>query len=230
MKNLLFILCLVAIGNAHASTLSNLPTPMAQGGMIHVNVVFLDTNSNTFSVTPDAGTPTLKPISLWSPGDDFSPSDPWYSALSLSGQNLPFNSQFGFLVDGANSDLLPSGTSIGIRLLSATAGLQAQYYRANAPKAFTTIFEPTHDYVLWNGNMWHPVFTATAPGNYSATFEVFLANATGSGVADFTTVATAVPGYATTNVTLHFTAVPEPATAALLVLGLGVLLWRSRRR
>lgn len=229
MKNTILILCILAANSTYASTLSKLPTPMEQGGMIHVNVTFTDAPSGTFQVTPDAGTPTLQPISLWSPGDDFLPADPWYSSLSLTEQGLPFNSQYGFLIDSTGSDLVPSGTSLGIRLLSATPGLVAHYYRATDPKAFTPIFGPSHDYVLWNGNMWHPVFTALTAGNYSATFELFLADTEGSGVADFTTTALPQPGYSTAQVTLNFTAVPEPATSALLILGLGMLLWRFRR-
>lgn len=230
MKKILLLSCILAAGVTHAATLNTLPTPVAQGGMIHINVVFQDILDGTFTVTPDAGTPTLQPITLWSPGNDFLPADPWYSALSPNEQGLAFNSQYGFLIDSASSDFLPLGNSIGIRLMSATPGLEAQYYRATDPKAFTTIFEPSHDYVLWNGNMWHPVFTAAAPGDYEATFEFFLADASAGAVADFTTEASAVPGYSTASVTLHFTAVPEPAVSALLVMGLGALLWRNRRR
>ena len=145
--------------------------------MIHVYVSFQDVLSNSFSASQDAGTPQLRPLGLWAPGDNFLPSDPWYAALSPSAQGLPFNSQYGFLIDSATSDFPPDGTSIGIRLLSATPGLQAQFYRATAPKSFTTVFTPSHDYVLWSGGMWHPVFTAPGAGNYEATFQFFLANA-----------------------------------------------------
>lgn len=213
-----------------AADLTAIPTPMAQGGMIHVSVGFQDVLANSFSVSTEAGTPQLRPLSLWAPGDNFLPADPWYSALSPSAQGLPFNSRYGFLIDSATSDSLPVGTSIGIRLLSATPGLQAQFYRASAPKSFTTIFEPSHDYVLWSGAMWHPVFTAPGAGNYEATFQFFLANAGTASVADFTTTASAVPGYSMANVTLQFTSVPEPSTIALSAVGLGALLWARRRR
>ncbi len=230
MKKILLLSIMFAAGVTHAANLTKLPTPVEQGGMIHVNVVFQDILSGTFIITPDAGTPTLKPITLWSPGDNFLPGDPWYTALSPDEQGLLFNSQYGFLIDSDASDFPPSGNSIGIRMLSATPGLEANFYRSSEPKAFTAIFEPSHDYVLWNGNMWHPVFTANAPGNYEATFEFFLADAAAGSAVDFTTQASPVPGYSTGTVTLYFTAIPEPAVSVLLVAGLGTLLWRGRRR
>jgi len=230
-KIFFFILFLAAAQPLPAANLNSLPTPMAQGGMIHVYVAFQDVLSNSFSVSTDAGTPQLRPLSLWAPGDNFLPSDPWYDALSPSAQGLPFNSQYGFLIDSAMSDFTPPGTSIGIQLLSATPGLQAHFYRATEPKAFTPVFTSSHDYVLWTGNMWHPVFTAPGAGNYEATFQFFLANASASSVADFTTPAAPVSGYDTANVTLQFTAVPEPATGVLLAGGLAAVLltWRRRR-
>lgn len=231
MNKLFPILFLSAVAlPLRAANLNTLPTPMAQGGMIHVYVSFQDVLANSFSVTTDAETPQLKPLSLWAPGDNFLPTDPWYYALSPSAQGLPFNSQYGFLIESSTSDFLPSGTSIGIQMLSASPGLQAHFYRGTDPKAFTSVFTPSRDYVLWNGGMWHPVFTAPGAGNYEATFRFFLANASATSVADFTTTAGAVPGYSTADVTLQFTSVPEPSTLLLSALGLGALLWRWRRR
>jgi hypothetical protein len=230
MKQLLLFFLLACVLPLRAADLNVLPSPMAQGGMIHVYVSFQDVLSNSFSVSTDAGTPQLKPLSLWAPGDGLLPADPWYNALSPSAQGLPFNGQYGFLIESSTSDFLPSGTSIGIQMLSATPGLQAHFYRGTDPKAFTPVFTPSHDYVLWNGNMWHPVFTAPGAGNYEATFRFFLANASATSVADFSTTAGAVPGYSTADVTLQFTSVPEPSTLLLLAAGLGSLLWRLRRR
>jgi hypothetical protein len=229
IKNIFLLLFVTALP-LRAANLTSIPSPMAQGGMIHVYVSFQNVLTNSFNVSTDAGTPQLKPLSLWAPGDNFLPADPWYSALSPSAQGQPFNSQYGFLIDSGTSDFPPAGASIGIRLLSATPGLQAHFYRATDPKSFTPVFVPAHDYVLWTGNMWHPVFTAPGAGNYEATFQFFLANASGASVADFTTTASAVPGYSTAAVTLQFSAVPEPSSLVLLAGGLGVLWWRLRRR
>lgn len=221
------LVCLAASANVLLSaTLTSLPSPVAQGGMIHINVAFVDQPTNTFDVHVDAGTPPLQPLSLWNPGDNFDPADPWYAALDPSQEGRAFNSQYGFLIDGANSDPVPTGTSLGIRLLSATPGLSSYFYRAtDGNEVFEPVFTVSHDYVLWNGSMWHPVFTATSAGSYSATFEFFLADQTiGSSPVDFTTDASPEPGYSLGQVTLHWSAIPEPATGGLVALGLILML------
>lgn len=228
MKKIILLLWCVAVLPLRAADLNSIPSPMAQGGMIHIYVSFQDVLSNTFSVATDEGVPELKPLSLWSPGDNFLPTTPWYDALSPSAQGRPFNSQYGFLIDSAASDFPPAGTSIGIRMLSASPGLEAYFYRGTNPQAFTEVFLPAHDYVLWNGNMWHPVFTVPEAGNYEATFRFFLADAPAGAVADFTTTVGAVPGYGTAEVTVQFIAVPEPSVVLLLAAGLGAVLWQRR--
>jgi hypothetical protein len=230
MKKICLTLFIVTASFAPAANLSSLPTPMAQGGMIHIYTSFHDVLGHSFSARADAGIPQLQPLSLWAPGDNFLPADPWYDTLSPSAQGQPFNSQYGFLVDSATSDFTPAGTSIGIRLLSATPGLQAHLYRAADPKSFTPVFTGDRDFVLWNGNMWHPVFTAPGAGDYSATFQFFLANASAASVADFTTPASPVPGYSTAEITVQFTAVPEPSTLALVALAAAALARIRRRR
>jgi hypothetical protein len=215
---------------AVATTLTTIPSPVAQGGMVHINTVFLDQASGTFDIHLDTGTPELKPLTLWKPGDTFDPSDPWYDELDPSQQGRLFSSRYGFLVDVGNSDPTPAGFSLGVRLVSASPGLAAYYYRGTSgSELFDEVFTPSHDYVLWSGVMWHPVFTASAPGNYSATFEFFVANATRSGDVDYSTVASPAAGYSTAQATLNFAAVPEPASALLVMAGAGALACLRRR-
>lgn len=218
-------------GFLFSATLTALPSPVAQGGMIHINVAFLDQPTDPFDVHLDSGAPILQPLSLWNPGDSFDPSDPWYPVLDPSQQGRAFNSQYGFLIDGANSDPLPAGTSLGVRLLSASPGLTAYFYRAtDGNEVFEPVFTVSHDYVLWSGSMWHPIFTAADAGSYSATFEFFLADVgIGSTPVDYTTQASEMPGYALGQVTLHWSAVPEPTAAGLVGLGLS-LVWLARTR
>lgn len=230
MKLHIIIASLLAAVTARAAILQSIPSPMAQGGMIHINTVFLDQPTDTFDVHLDPGTPEMKPLALWSPGDNFDTTDPWYGELDPTQSARAFSSRFGFLLDVANSDLLPTGNSIGLRLLSATPGLKAYFYRGTpGSELFDEVFTPSRDYVLWNGTMWHPVFTAPSNGPWQATFEVFLANAATVGNVDYTTTAGEVAGYDKTSFTLHFNAVPEPGVTPLLAIGAALLVRRNRR-
>lgn len=225
---------ILALGHAaSANMLTTIPSPVAQGGMIHINTVFLDQPTGTFSIHVDTGTPVLKPLTIWNPGDTFDPTDPWYGKLDPSQEARLFNSQYGFLVDVGNSNTVPTGTSLGVRLISSSPGLSAYFYRGTTgSEAFDQVFTATHDYVLWSGAMWHPVFTASTPGNYSATFEFFLADTAVVGSVDYTTVASPNPGYATAQQTVNFSTVPEPGSGLLVIAGLvalaGVRRWTRR--
>lgn len=218
--------------SARADILQTIPSPVTQGGMIHINITFRDQPIETFAVQLDPGTPILKPLTLWRDGDTLDPSDPWFEKLDPTQSALPFNSQYGFLMDAANSSILPDGKGIGIRMLSLTPGLQAYFYRGAAgSEDFTPIFMPADSDLLWNGVMWHPVFTATADGNHTAQFEIFLADMPPVGTADYTTTFGAEPGYESAVFSVHFVAVPEPVTTSLVVLGIATLsVWRRRRQ
>lgn len=220
---------LLASAHVNAATLTAIPSPMQQGGMIHADVVFLDQSTDTFEVTLHHGSPEMKPLSIWSPGNDFDPSDPWYSELDPSQHAKPFNSQYGLLIDTTFSDPLPVGKSLGIRVLSMDAGLTGYFYRGtDGSEEFSALLGEAGDAVLWSGAMWHPVFVADAPGIYMTTLEFFVADETLSGFVEPTT-ALNDPGYSTGTVTLMLTAVPEPHTYALLA-GAVCLGWVAYRR
>jgi hypothetical protein len=110
----------------HAAVLSDLPGPMSQGGMIHLYTTFTNSETGTFFVAFDVPHSPLemKPLDLWSPGDTLDPVHPWYSELDPTQGAGMFNSRYGFWVNAAQSDLLPAGLSIGVRLVSSTPGLE----------------------------------------------------------------------------------------------------------
>lgn len=227
-----------ALGATQALTLDKLPgppgMPMTQGSMLHINVVFTNSPTNTFNVTLDPGTPFLAPLTYWSPGDVLDSVDPWYLTLDPTQGAGQFSGRYGFLLDTSASDTKPPGTSFGIKFISSTPGLSIYFYRFTAPKQFVQVFTPSHDYVLWSGAMWHPIFVMPASTPYgtpvSATFEMFLANATNSGNVDWTTTASAVPGYETQQFTINWVAIPEPHATALAAMALALLATRHRRR
>ncbi len=184
-----FSMWIFVLAPVRAYVLTTLPGPDDQGGMIMPNVYFngqkfivsawTDTEENTIG----AGMAELANLAYWSPGDTLNPSDPWYNLLDpVGGSGLYFSNRFGLTMDPA-SEFLPDGTSIGVRLVSSTAGISFYNYRSglSGTALFDQVFflDPAqeNDYVLWNGNMWHFYAVADAPGTYSATFEIFLADA-----------------------------------------------------
>lgn len=238
MKKLIFtwMLIFIALPQARSATLASIPTAMAQGGMIHINVTFLDQASGTFSSNAESETPQMKPLALWSPGNNFDALSPWYMTLDPTQEARQYSNRFGFLVDTGASSLIPSGKSLGIRMVSSTPGLGGYFYNTSGNGTFAPVFLTTgaaRDYVLWNGTMWHTVFTMPASTPYgtavTATFEFFLADTSAAGAVDYTTTASAAAGYSTTTQIVSWTAIPEPSTWALL-LGAGAASAVLRRR
>lgn len=120
--------------------------------------------------------PTLTPLLVSSPADNFDPADPWYGNLDPSQQGYAFSRRYGFN-PAMVSDSLPANTAYWIRKLSGSPELGFYRYNQNAPKAWEPIFgtagSPAARY--WNGMMFHPGVSAPAGTNsYTATFEVFL--------------------------------------------------------
>lgn len=232
MKKIFFLIIIFASTQLRAAVLTSLPSAMAQGGMVHIDVVFLDQASGTFSSSLEFGgavVPEMKPLTLWSPGNTIDPSKAYYDEIDPTQGAMQFSSRWGFRIDTDNSDLRPAGTSLAIRMTSSTSGLGAYFYNNTGIGTFQPVFltaGSTHDYVLWSGAMWHPYFTmpsSTAYGtSVSATFEFFLADTTAIGDVDYTTLASAQPGYSVGTQTITWTAIPEPGTLGLVGCGLAI--------
>lgn len=229
-----------AVPAARAAVLTALPNAMAQGGMVHIDVVFTGNATGTFTSSLEFGgsvVPDMKPLTLWSPGDTIDPAKAYYDEIDPTQAAMLFSSRWGFRLDTDNSVPLPSGTSLGIRMVSATAGLGAYFYNNTGNGTFQPVFLTSgspHDYVLWSGAMWHPYFTMPSGTPFgttvNATFEFFLANTTNSGNVDWTTLAGYQPGYSVGTQVITWTVVPEPGVAGLLVLAGLMAGIRLRRR
>ncbi len=229
-SKLLLPSALIASANLHAM-LDTLPTPIDQGGMIHAEVIFNDQATDTFQVMLHHQMPMLQPLDSWMPGESFNPTDPWFSELDPSQGNKAFGSRYGILINAAESDFLPTGKSLGIRVSSIDPGLTGYFYSgSDGSEQFTAVLDEVGDAVQWSGNMWHPLFVADAPGNFMATLEFFIADESFNGFVSPTNLAID-SGYSTQTVNLMMTAVPEPATYALTIgaLCLGFVACHRRR-
>lgn len=237
---LVLLTAALAAPTARATVLTSIPSPMAQGGMIMPTIMVSDSTS-TLSIIPamDQSVPLLASLDHWRMGDTFDPSATWYGKLDPTQGNALFSSRYGFTVDG---DPLPTGPSaLGIRLVSADAGLQFWNYTDIASgNRFDEVFTASRPLVLWNGGMWHDVVTlsnGSSPGTYSAVLEFFVADknfTSGTGPVDYSPnalTAGAYAGYTSTTVNLTWTAVPEPSTLALFGLAwAGLTAFSSRAR
>lgn len=225
----------------HAADLTAIPGPDDQGGMIMPMISLSGTTLN-LSFAP-VSTPELRSLSYWSPGDTFTDSSAWNPLLDpVDGQGALFNNQYGFMFMAnpmMGMDFVPSGKSLGIRLISQSSNLLESWNYVNSQNRFDAVFAEVGDQVLWNGSMWHNFFTlpnGVAPGIYTATFEVFIADATftvGTGFADYSAGALSAAqdtAYSTVNVNYSWQVVPEPSTFILLLAGVAGLLASRKSR
>lgn len=235
-----------------AALITAVPGPDDQGGMIMPMVTITATaGPNT---DPTAGTinvnfnpneiPVLRPLTEWSPGDWFAEGAAWRQDLSPvagsvagmppanAGNGDLFNNQYGFMfmampmMGMAN---VPSGNSLGIRLDSIMTMDLRSFNYGNADNRWDQVFDGVDSQVLWNGTMWHNYFTMpadTAPGTYTAVFEIFIADIPFTGTTGFAQYNAAAlnagrnENFTSAFVTYDFTVIPEPSAAVLSLLAL----------
>ena len=222
MHKILVSSFLMTASPVFAVVLTALPSPMQQGGMIHINVAYNET-TGLLSAIPEAGTPEIKPLSAWSSGNTFDSVSPWYATLDPSQAAGMFNSQFGLVVAG--SDTFPSGSKIMVGLVSSTPGLEVYQWKNTDPQAFNGMLGTDGSVASWDWStvmhgMMHPMFVmpAGSSGSASATLSFTLSDRAGNPLS----------GYAPAQATLNFNVVPEPS--ALLLSGSAGLLALRRRR
>lgn len=219
-----FLAACAAVPSTQAAVLGTLPSPVQQGGMIHINVSL---QGDGLVVHLDSGTPVIQPLAEWNPGDTFDPASPWYAALDPTQSAGSFNSQYGLLIDAGETDPLPEGSKIMVGWVSGTAGIEVYQWKNTAVQAFNPILGTGGSSLQWdwsavNHGMMHPMFVmpAGSSGNASATLSFTLADSTGTPLA----------AYEATNATLNFTVVPEPSALLLGAASLGLLIRRNRPR
>jgi hypothetical protein len=205
-----------------AVVLTTLPTPMNQGGMIHINVAF-NAPSSAITINPDPGTPVIKPLSEWKPGDTLEAASPWYATLDPTQAAGLFNSQFGLLL--FDSDPLPASSKIMVGWVSGTPGLEAYQWRNTEPQVFTGILGTDGSSSSWDWSsvahgMMHPMFVmpSGSGGTASVTLSFTMSDLDGN----------PLPGYTPAQTTLNFSVIPEPSAVLISSLA-GLLLIRRKR-
>jgi hypothetical protein len=156
-----------------------------QGPMLHVNLLHRRVEeASSLSVHLDAGVPVLTPLALSHPGESLDPSAPWHGELDPKMGGMAFNRQYGFLMDG-ESDPLPEGHGIRIRMLTATPGLLVRQYRMS-PAQWMPMFGQggSEEVFAWNLMMFHPAYAApaSAVGPLEARYEAYVVDGLGERV------------------------------------------------
>jgi hypothetical protein len=223
MYKFIYSLFFVAASPVYAAVLTMLPTPMEQGGMIHINVAYNEI-TEVLTAVPASGTPVLQPLTSWKPSDQFDPASPWYTTLDPSQSGYLFNSQFGLVLSG--SDPFPIGSRMFVTMVSATPGLEVYRTRNTATQLFDGIMGTNASSASWDWStvahgMFHPMFVLPSgfSGPATATLEFVLVD----GVGD------PLPGVAPVQAVIGVTAVPEPATMSLFAVAAVLGLVRRRQ-
>lgn len=262
-KTALLSAVFLLVSTAHPAQISAVPGPDDQGGMIMPMVTITATSGP--NTNPTAGiinigfnpssVPVLRPLTEWNPGDWFADTAAWGPDLSpvdgsvpgmpsaTAGSGALFNNQYGFMfmaMPMMGTANIPAGKSLAIRLNSVSSPDLNSFNYGNADNRWDSVLSTPGDQVLWNGTMWHNYFTmpaGTAPGTYTAEFEIFIADTPFTGTTGFAQYdaaalsAIADPNFTSATVNYEFQVIPEPGTVGLLLLGIGFLAaLRSRLR
>jgi hypothetical protein len=177
--------------------------------MEHVFVAFDGTNIDVFLENP--GNPPLPMLCY--PDESYTPPA---NILDDKG----YSSQFGWQASGAWAP--PAGTSVWIRVLDSSPGLETYEggRRFQIPiHTFAPLFGTASSGPIWQwpGTMVHNWYAAANYGNYQASYEVYFGDTSGN----------PDPTYGADTITLSWSYVPEPA--AVLLLG-AAAFWAGRRR
>ncbi len=185
--------------------------------MNHVSFMF-HADRNELHVHLTDSIPQLTPLVDSHPNVSFSPDDPWFQSLDPSTHGMAFNRQYGFAVDG-ESDPLPAGSGIWIRMVGGNPNLKVFRYRSSEPKAWQPMFgiDGSETLFQWGLTMFHPAFsTPPNTGAVSAEFEAIMVNLdTGESLDDI----------ASAHFTLEFGSAVEEPVPTLAIKDKIVLSW-----
>jgi len=263
-KNLIYLSVLFsAISlNARAGLITAVPGPDDQDVMIMPMVRIQATSGMASNPTAGvinvsfspASTPILSTLEQWSPGSWFADTAAWKTSLGSpegvggtpaanAGSGGLFNNQYGFTFMTEGTMMManiPTGKSLAIKLTSISSLNLESYNYGNASNRWDEVWAAgINAQVLWNGSMWHNYYVlpaGSAPGTYSASYEVFIANTPFTGTTGFAQYDTAADAavkdtnFTSATVNYTWTVVPEPATVGLILLGALPLAGAVRRR
>ncbi len=136
--------------------------PTLGGSMLHLLI-----EQDGSAIHIDYETPVTGPVELFRyPGE-------MYSGAASVLDDTYYSGRFGWLANGFFN--LPAGSGVFVENLGTSEGLSVYDAFSYAPILGT---DGSSDVWQWNGAMTHNWYSATEPGEYSATYRVYVGNAT----------------------------------------------------